>query len=148
MDNDYIPQKCKVIYRYKCDKLKCDEEYIGESRRTFRERLKEHLRAPSPIYDTANTTGNHTSVDNFPFWIGSQTALLAPSRNPCLLQSMIHHSTETLGSTSCPTYGMTSCQTPRPHTQTDHTTPRGSLCLAHNLAGQRCRGHTLVALYH
>ena len=29
------------------------------------ERLKEHLRATSPIYDHANTTGLHTRVDNF-----------------------------------------------------------------------------------
>ena len=28
-------------------------------------RLKEHLRAPSPIYDHANMTGYQTSVDNF-----------------------------------------------------------------------------------
>ena len=61
---DDIPHKSKVIYRYKCDKLECDEEYIGESAKTFRERLKEHLRDPSPIYDHANTIGHHTRVDH------------------------------------------------------------------------------------
>ena len=48
MDRENIMQKSRVIYRYKCDWLECDEEYIGESARTFGERLKEHSRAPSP----------------------------------------------------------------------------------------------------
>ena len=38
---------------------------IGESARNFRERLKQYLTAPSPIYDHANTTGHHIKVDNF-----------------------------------------------------------------------------------
>ena len=29
------------------------------------ERLKEHLRPPSPIYGHANTSGHHTKLDNF-----------------------------------------------------------------------------------
>ena len=45
--------------------LGCDEEYIGESARAFGERLKEHFRAPSTIYDHANTTGHHNSEYNF-----------------------------------------------------------------------------------
>ena len=28
------------------------------------ERLKEHIRAPSPIYDHAKTSGHHTKLDN------------------------------------------------------------------------------------
>ena len=28
-------KKSGVIYRYKCDRVECDEEYIGESSRTF-----------------------------------------------------------------------------------------------------------------
>ena len=45
---DNILQKSGVIYRYKYD---CEEEYIGESGRTFAERFREHMRAPSPIHD-------------------------------------------------------------------------------------------------
>ena len=48
-DKDNITCKSGVIYRYMCDRLECDEGYIGES----------------PIYDNANTTGHHTSLDNF-----------------------------------------------------------------------------------
>ena len=62
---DNITQKGGLIYRYRCDRLECDQEYIGESARTFGERLKEHLRDPSPIYDHANTMGHHTKVDIF-----------------------------------------------------------------------------------
>ena len=35
--------KSGVIYRYKCGRLGCDEEYIGESARTFEESLMENL---------------------------------------------------------------------------------------------------------
>ena len=45
-DKDHITNKSGIIYRFKCDRLECDEEYIGETARTFGERLKEHLKAP------------------------------------------------------------------------------------------------------
>ena len=43
----------------------CDEEYIGESSRTFGERFKEYQKALSPIFDHFNTTGHNISVENF-----------------------------------------------------------------------------------
>ena len=45
-DIDPMMKKCGVIYSYKCGKVECDEEYIGESSRTFGERFKEHQKAP------------------------------------------------------------------------------------------------------
>ena len=42
-DKDPIQKQSGVIYRYQCDRMDCDEEYIGESSRTFGERFKEHL---------------------------------------------------------------------------------------------------------
>ena len=45
-DKDHLTKKSGIIYRYKCDRLECDEEYIGETARTFGERYKEHLKAP------------------------------------------------------------------------------------------------------
>ena len=54
-----------VIYRYKCDRVECDEEYIGESSRNFGERFKEHQKAPSPIYDHYNITGHNINIENF-----------------------------------------------------------------------------------
>ena len=64
-DQDPMLKKSRVIYRYKCDRVKCDEEYIGESSRTFGERFKEHQKAPSPIYDHYNISGHMVSIDNF-----------------------------------------------------------------------------------
>ena len=39
-DKDHILKKSGVIYKYTCDKVECDEEYIGESARLFAERFK------------------------------------------------------------------------------------------------------------
>ena len=64
-DRDTILKKSGVIYRCRCGRVDCEEEYIGESGRTFGERYREHMRAPSPIMDHQNTTGHEVSLDNF-----------------------------------------------------------------------------------
>ena len=64
-DRDTILQKSGVIYRFRCGRLDCEEEYIGESGRTFTERFREHMKAPSPIHDHHNTTGHEASLNNF-----------------------------------------------------------------------------------
>ena len=45
-DRHSITQKRGVIGRYKCTRLKCDEEYIMGVCKDIRGRLKEHLWAP------------------------------------------------------------------------------------------------------
>ena len=64
-DIDHITKKSGIIYRFKCQKVDCDDEYIGESSRTFGERLKEHQKAPSPIHDHHNITGHDITIQNF-----------------------------------------------------------------------------------
>ena len=64
-DKDHISKKSSIIYRFMCNRVECDDEYIGESSRTFGKRFKEHLKAPSPIYDHYNITGHETSIENF-----------------------------------------------------------------------------------
>ena len=64
-DRGTILQKSEMIYRYTCGRVECEEEYIGEPDRTFAERLKEHLKASSPIHHHDNTTGHAISIDNF-----------------------------------------------------------------------------------
>ena len=64
-DQDHITKKSGIIYRYKCDRLEFNEEYIGETARTFGERFKEHLKAPSPIFDHSNISGHSTTINNF-----------------------------------------------------------------------------------
>ena len=53
-NKDHILMKSGVMHKDKCDRVECDEEYIGESARTFAERFKEHQKAPSPIYHHSN----------------------------------------------------------------------------------------------
>ena len=64
-DKDPMLKQSGVIYRYHCDRVDCDEEYIGESSRTFGERFKEHLKSPSPIYDHSNISGHQVTINNF-----------------------------------------------------------------------------------
>ena len=58
-------KKSGVIYRYKCNRVECDEEYIGESARNFAERFKEHLKTPFPIYNHSVISGHSVTIDNF-----------------------------------------------------------------------------------
>ena len=53
------------IYWYQCGDLSCDDEYIGETSRTFGERYKEHLKPPSAIHLHSNQTGHTTNQNNF-----------------------------------------------------------------------------------
>ena len=46
-----MANKNSVIYSYSCGRIDCDE-YIGETARTFGDKYREHLKAPSPIFDT------------------------------------------------------------------------------------------------
>ena len=64
-DKDPMLKQSGVIYSYHCDRVDCDEEYIGESSRTFGERFKEHLKPPSPIYDHSNISGHKVTINNF-----------------------------------------------------------------------------------
>ena len=64
-DKDTIMKKNGIIYRYKCNRVECDEEYIGESARNFAERFKEHLKTSSPIHDHSVISGHSVTIDNF-----------------------------------------------------------------------------------
>ena len=45
-DKDPMVNQSGAIYWYQCGDLGCDDEYIGETSRTFGERYKEHLKEP------------------------------------------------------------------------------------------------------
>ena len=64
-DKDTIANKNSIIYSYSRGKIDCNEEYIGESGRTFGERFKGHLKAPSPIFIHQSSSGHETSMENF-----------------------------------------------------------------------------------
>ena len=64
-DKEEMRKQSNIIYWYRCGRTECNDEYIWESARTFEERFKEHLKAPSPIYEHDNKTGHKPSVENF-----------------------------------------------------------------------------------
>ena len=64
-DKDPMVNQSDAMYCYQCGDLACDEEYIGETSRTFGERYKEHLKAPSAIHHHSSQTGDPTSHNNF-----------------------------------------------------------------------------------
>ena len=64
-DKEGMKKQSNIIYWYKCGRTECNDEYIGKSVRPFEERYKEHLKAPSPIFENNNATGYTTSVENF-----------------------------------------------------------------------------------
>ena len=57
--------KSGVIYWFQCDELTCDDEYIGETSKTFVGRFKECLKGPSPIHHHSNNIGHPASENNF-----------------------------------------------------------------------------------
>ena len=85
-DKDNILQRSGVIYRYKCGWVDCDEEYIVQSGRTFGERFREHMRAPSPIIDHHNITRHEVSLNNFSI-VGRQDQNIARAiKEPILIR--------------------------------------------------------------
>ena len=64
-DGDTILQESGVIYRFRCGRVDCEEEYIRESSRTFAKRFREHMRVPSPIHYHQSIIGHELSLDNF-----------------------------------------------------------------------------------
>ena len=64
-DKDNMANKNSVIYNHSCGRIDCNEDYITEAARTFGERYKEHLKAPSPIFGHQNSSGHKTSMENF-----------------------------------------------------------------------------------
>ena len=64
-DKDSMVNQSNAICWYQCGDLSCDDEYMGETSRTFDERYKEHLKDPSPTHHHSYLTGHHTNQNNF-----------------------------------------------------------------------------------
>ena len=132
MDKDNITQKSGVIYRHKCDRLECDEEYKGQSAKTFWERLKGYLRAHSPSITMPTPEVIIPGWTTSPLWVWSHLQSQGLSSTLCISGPMIHPSTGTLGSFSCPTSGMRSCSTSlTSNLNKPFQIFRCSLCIAH-----------------
>ena len=64
-DKDPVVNQSGAIYWYQCWDQGCNDEYIGETSRTFGERYKEHLKPPSAIHHHSNQTGHTNNQNNF-----------------------------------------------------------------------------------
>ena len=65
LGRDPMVNQSGAIYWYQCGDLICDDEYIGETSRTFGERYKGHLKAPSAIHHHSSQTDHPTNHNNF-----------------------------------------------------------------------------------
>ena len=88
-DKDPMVSQSDVIYWYQCADLTCDDEYIGETSRTFGERYKEHLKDPSPIHHHNNQINHPINHNNFKIIGRDSPICLGISRNPYLLGLII-----------------------------------------------------------
>ena len=64
-DKDPMVNQSGAIYWYQCGDIACEDEYTEETSRTFGDRYKEHLKAPSAIHHHSSQTGQPTSHNNF-----------------------------------------------------------------------------------
>ena len=64
-DKDPKTNQTGVIYQYQCPHIHCSSSCIGESGRSLGERVKEHLKAPSPIHLHSATTGHPLDPNQF-----------------------------------------------------------------------------------
>ena len=64
-DKDPKTKQIGVIYQYQCPHIHCSSCYIGESGRSLGDRVKEHLKAPSPIHLHSTTTGHPLDPNQF-----------------------------------------------------------------------------------
>ena len=64
-DKDPMVNQSGAIYWYQCGDLGCNDEYIGETFRTFGEIYKEHLKPSSAIHQHSNQIGHPTNQSNF-----------------------------------------------------------------------------------
>ena len=75
-DKDPLERRSGTIYWYQCEELAYNEEYIGETSRTFGEKYKDHLKEPSPIHGHSTQTGCSSNPEN-PTIIGREDHGLA-----------------------------------------------------------------------
>ena len=109
---DPMDKKSGAIYYYQCGELTCNEEYIGETSRTFGERFKEHLKDPSPIQVHSTKTGNSTTQENFNIIGREDHGLARTIKNLYSSGSTTPHLTEMWVSIISIIYGTESCPTP------------------------------------
>ena len=101
--------KSSVTYSYSFGRIDCDEECIGESGRTFYERFKVHLKAPSPIFGHQNSSGHETSMENFKIIGREENSLDRTIKEAMYMRVNNPPSIEIMGNTTSLTFGTEFC---------------------------------------
>ena len=110
---DPIQKQSGVMYRYQCDRVDCDDEYIGESSRPFGERFKEHLKPPSPIYDHSNITDHNVTINNFNIFGRKDLNQMRTVKEALYIRVNDPSLNEMWINTICHMFGMRFCLTPQ-----------------------------------
>ena len=108
-DKDHKTKQTEVIYHYQCPHIQCSSSYIGESGRSLGDRVKEHLKAPSPIHLHSTTTGHPLDPNQFNIIhkeVQRQSRTIKEAMFICVQDPP---SITTLASTSCHTFGTNFC---------------------------------------
>ena len=82
-DRENKLQKRTVIYKFKCPYINCPEQYIAENGRTFGDRLKEHLRAPSQSTTIVVPHDTQSALNVLPLSTGNNRESQETSRRLC-----------------------------------------------------------------
>ena len=107
-DKDPQNSQTGIIYHYQCPQIYCPSAYMGESGRSLGERVKEHIKAPSPIHLHSTTTGHPMDPEQFNIVNNEVNSHYRTIKEAMFIHMQDQPSIGTLGSTSYLTYETTS----------------------------------------
>ena len=104
-DKDHKSKQTGVIYQYQCPHIQCSSSYIGESGRSLGDRVKEHLKAPSPIHLHSATTGHPLDPNQFNIIHKEVQCQSRTIKEAMFIHVQDPPSIATLANTNCHTFG-------------------------------------------
>ena len=135
-DKDPKANQTGVIYQYQCPHINCSSSYIGESGRSLGERIKEHLKAPSPIHLHSTISGHPLDPSQFNIMHKEVNSQSRTIKEAMFIHIQDPPSTGIWASTNCHIYGASSyihhqCSSTNQHNsqqpQPTHNPPPGTL---------------------
>ena len=108
-DKDHKSKQTGVIYQYQCPHIQCSSSYIGESGRSLGDRVKEHLKAPSPIHLHSTTTGHPLDPNQFNIIHKEVQGQSRTIKEAMFIRVQDPPSIATLANTNCHTFGTNFC---------------------------------------
>ena len=112
-DKDEMKKQSNIIYWYRCGRTECNDEYIGESARTFEEKLKEHLKAPYQFMNMITQLAIKQQWTTLRLLEERVMASPEPSRRSFTLESTTLLSTEMWANTTCHIFWTKFCLPPQ-----------------------------------